>query len=130
MMSPPEPEGIHQPTITIPSLGAVKGVLDDVHPVAKFLNVPFGVLTERWRPAEKVKPWQGVRDGTKNGYVLANSEILWEFTFYQDYCVLVVFQCSFPRWEMQSQSRKKITTFFFTLTFIDTIRLSRLGICQ
>lgn len=69
MMSLPESEVIHHPKIAIPGLGTVRGVIDRVHPVAKFLNVPFGVLTERWRPADKVRPWQGVRDGTKNGYV-------------------------------------------------------------
>ncbi|KAF9981774.1 Cocaine esterase [Mortierella antarctica] len=67
-MSLPEPEDIHHPKITISGLGTVRGVLDSVHPVAKFLNIPFGVLTERWRPADKIRPWQGVRDGTKNGY--------------------------------------------------------------
>ncbi|KAF9966816.1 hypothetical protein BGZ70_001177 [Mortierella alpina] len=51
------------PEITIPGLGKVKGVLDEVHPVAKFLNV-----NERWRPADKAEPWQDVRDATKDGY--------------------------------------------------------------
>ncbi|KAF9568875.1 Cocaine esterase [Mortierella alpina] len=67
-MTSPVPEDIHHPEITIPGLGTVRGVLDSAHPVVKFLNIPFGVVTERWRPADKVRPWQGVRDGTKNGY--------------------------------------------------------------
>ncbi|KAG0201222.1 hypothetical protein BGX28_005900 [Mortierella sp. GBA30] len=55
------------PQIAIPGLGAVKGILDRKRPVAKFLNIPFGVVHERWRPATKQGPWEGVRDATKNG---------------------------------------------------------------
>ncbi|KAF9135435.1 hypothetical protein BGW39_002902 [Mortierella sp. 14UC] len=55
------------PTISIPGLGAVKGTLDSTHKVAIFLNVPFGTIQERWRPAGKAQPWSGVRDASKNG---------------------------------------------------------------
>ncbi|KAF9981775.1 hypothetical protein BGZ75_006885 [Mortierella antarctica] len=63
-----ERRDIQHPEITISGLGMVKGALDEAHPVVKFLNVPFGVVSERWRPAAKAGPWQGVRDGTKNGF--------------------------------------------------------------
>ncbi|KAF9946131.1 hypothetical protein BGZ70_003392, partial [Mortierella alpina] len=53
--------------VTIPGLGKVQGVLDDEHAVVKFLNVPFGVVSERWRPASKAEPWKGVRDATRCG---------------------------------------------------------------
>ncbi|KAG0205303.1 hypothetical protein BGX28_003057 [Mortierella sp. GBA30] len=56
------------PQVTIPGLGTVQGVVDTDSPVAKFLNIPFGVVHERWRAASKAGPWQGVRDATKNGY--------------------------------------------------------------
>ncbi|KAF9957085.1 hypothetical protein BGZ72_002187 [Mortierella alpina] len=63
-----EPQGIQHPEVAIPGLGKVKGVLDDELAVVKFLNIPFGVVNERWRPADKAQPWHGVRDATKNGY--------------------------------------------------------------
>ncbi|KAF9910260.1 hypothetical protein EC991_006989 [Linnemannia zychae] len=53
--------------ISIPGLGAVQGILDSTHKVAKFLNIPFGTVLERWRPAAKAQPWSGVRDASKNG---------------------------------------------------------------
>ncbi|KAF9568874.1 hypothetical protein EC968_002808 [Mortierella alpina] len=56
------------PELNISGLGTVKGILDEAHSVVKFLNVPFGIVNERWRPAAKAGPWPGVRDGTKNGY--------------------------------------------------------------
>ncbi|KAG0378564.1 hypothetical protein BGX24_003494 [Mortierella sp. AD032] len=55
------------PTVTIPGLGAIKGTLDPSHKVAKFLNIPFGTVQERWRPAVKAQPWPGVRDASKCG---------------------------------------------------------------
>ncbi|KAK3848567.1 MAG: Alpha/Beta hydrolase protein [Linnemannia gamsii] len=61
---------IHSPpVVTISGLGAVRGAFakDTDNKVAKFLNVPFGLVQERWRPALKVQPWDGVRDGTKMG---------------------------------------------------------------
>ncbi|KAG0279188.1 hypothetical protein BGZ95_002042 [Linnemannia exigua] len=63
-------DSIHAPpVVTISGLGAVKGTLvkDTDNKVAKFLNVPFGLVQERWRPAVKAQPWDGVRDGTKMG---------------------------------------------------------------
>ncbi|KAF9289481.1 hypothetical protein BGZ68_009285 [Mortierella alpina] len=56
-----EPQDIQRPQITIPGLGIIKGILDEAQTVVKFLNVPFGVVTERWRPAAKAGPWQGVQ---------------------------------------------------------------------
>lgn len=56
------------PHITILGVGTVKGTLDkNNNKVAKFLNVPFGLVEERWRPAAKAKPWDGIRDATKVG---------------------------------------------------------------
>lgn len=60
-------EGDKNPVITIPGLGVVKGILDPTHKVAKFLNVPFGIIQERWRPAVKAQPWNGVLDASRNG---------------------------------------------------------------
>ncbi|KAF9271761.1 hypothetical protein BGZ68_003104 [Mortierella alpina] len=68
MTLPTEFQGNQHPEVTIHGLGKVKGVLDEEHPVVRFLNIPFGVVNERWRPADKAEPWQGVRDATKNGY--------------------------------------------------------------
>ncbi|KAF9101238.1 hypothetical protein BGX29_005874, partial [Mortierella sp. GBA35] len=53
--------------ITIPGIGTVRGALDKNDEVAKFLNIPFGLVEERWRPAVKPKPWDGIRDATKLG---------------------------------------------------------------
>lgn len=59
------------PVVSIPNLGSVRGLLnsDTDNKVAKFLNIPFAIVEERWRPATKVQPWSGVRDATKLGYV-------------------------------------------------------------
>lgn len=58
----------NSPHITILGVGTVKGILDkNNNKVAKFLNVPFGLIEERWRPAVKAKSWNGVRDATKLG---------------------------------------------------------------
>jgi carboxylesterase type B len=57
----------NSPLITIPGVGTVKGILDNNGKVAKFLNVPFGLVEERWRPAVKAKSWEGIRDATKPG---------------------------------------------------------------
>ncbi|KAG9070484.1 hypothetical protein KI688_008020 [Linnemannia hyalina] len=42
-------------------------ILDKNNKVVKFLNVPFGLIEERWRPAAKAKSWDGIRDATKLG---------------------------------------------------------------
>ncbi|KAK5827838.1 Alpha/Beta hydrolase protein [Linnemannia elongata] len=57
------------PVVSIPNLGSVRGLLnsDTDNKVAKFLNIPFAIVEERWRPATKVQPWSGVRDATKLG---------------------------------------------------------------
>ncbi|KAF9178334.1 hypothetical protein BGZ51_007848, partial [Haplosporangium sp. Z 767] len=57
----------NNPQITIPGLGTVQGVLHSQYPVARFLGIPFGTVVERWRPAIKTEPWQGVREATKDG---------------------------------------------------------------
>lgn len=52
----------------IPTFGTLKGTVDKDKPtVLKFLNVPFGRVTKRWRSAEPPQPWEGVRDATKQG---------------------------------------------------------------
>ncbi|KAF9908121.1 hypothetical protein EC991_010249 [Linnemannia zychae] len=57
------------PLVTIPGLGSIRGLFaeDTDNKVAKFLNVPFGLVEQRWRPAVKAQPWDGIRDGTKFG---------------------------------------------------------------
>ncbi|KAG0069171.1 hypothetical protein BGZ90_000296 [Linnemannia elongata] len=55
------------PHINIPGVGAVQGILDKNSKVAKFLNIPFGLIEERWRPAAKAKSWDGIRDATRLG---------------------------------------------------------------
>ncbi|KAF9926019.1 hypothetical protein BGZ67_008338, partial [Mortierella alpina] len=67
MTLPTELRGNQHPEVAIPDVGKVKGILDEELPVAKFLNIPFGVVNERWRPADKAQPWQGVRDAAKDG---------------------------------------------------------------
>ncbi|KAG0202248.1 hypothetical protein BGX28_005185 [Mortierella sp. GBA30] len=80
MPLPVENRNINNPLITIPGLGTVKGLVDDRYPVAKFLNVPFGTVQERWRPAVKAKPWDGIRDATKNGPISPQSTNLVNFS--------------------------------------------------
>lgn len=58
---------IDSPHINIPGVGTVKGILDKNNKVAKFLNIPFGLIEERWRPAAKAKSWDGIRDATRLG---------------------------------------------------------------
>ncbi|KAG0378242.1 hypothetical protein BGX24_004426 [Mortierella sp. AD032] len=55
------------PHITIPGVGGLKGTLVKEGKVAKFLNIPFGLVQERWRPAVKATPWDNIRDATKSG---------------------------------------------------------------
>ncbi|KAG0206262.1 hypothetical protein BGX28_002259 [Mortierella sp. GBA30] len=49
--------------------GTLEGSLDSTKRVAKFLNVPFGMVLERWRPAVKPAPWSGTRDAAEQGPV-------------------------------------------------------------
>ncbi|KAF9124598.1 hypothetical protein BGW39_008084 [Mortierella sp. 14UC] len=58
------------PQINIPSCGTVQGTQTDTQPtVAKFLNIPYATVPERWRSAVKAAPWSGVRDATVQGPV-------------------------------------------------------------
>ncbi|KAI8602073.1 Alpha/Beta hydrolase protein [Dissophora ornata] len=49
--------------------GTIEGSLDPKKKVVRFLNVPFGTVVERWRPAVTPEPWTGIRDATKQGPV-------------------------------------------------------------
>jgi len=52
-----------RPQVVIPGCGTVQGVQAELQPtVAKFLNIPYATVVERWRPAVKAAPWSGVRD--------------------------------------------------------------------
>ncbi|KAF9202743.1 hypothetical protein BGZ49_007109 [Haplosporangium sp. Z 27] len=55
--------------ITIPNYGAVRGTVDQARQIAVFRNIPYAVVTERWRAAVKPEPWTDVRDATKQGPV-------------------------------------------------------------
>ncbi|KAI1320278.1 hypothetical protein EDD11_001493 [Mortierella claussenii] len=56
------------PQVNIPGCGIVKGVQIESQPsVAKFLNIPYATVPERWRLAVKAKPWSGVRDASVQG---------------------------------------------------------------
>jgi len=56
--------------VSIPDCGTVQGVQTDTQPtVAKFLNIPYATVPERWRPAVKAVPWTGVRDASVQGYI-------------------------------------------------------------
>ncbi|KAG0346673.1 hypothetical protein BG004_001117 [Podila humilis] len=57
------------PRIHIPKSGIVEGALDARKGVIKFLNIPYATVHERWRPASKPEPWDGIRDATKQGPV-------------------------------------------------------------
>ncbi|KAG0041343.1 hypothetical protein BGZ83_001967, partial [Gryganskiella cystojenkinii] len=57
------------PRVAITKQGTVEGILDPSKNVVKFLNVPYGVVQERWRPAVKPEPWTEIRDATKQGPV-------------------------------------------------------------
>lgn len=59
--------GNHHPQMTLPGYGTIQGITDYRHPVTRFLNIPFGTITERWRPAVRPQPWTGVRDASKQG---------------------------------------------------------------
>ncbi|KAG0243906.1 Alpha/Beta hydrolase protein [Mortierella sp. GBAus27b] len=52
-----------RPQVAIPGCGTVQGVQSELQPqVAKFLNIPYATIVERWRPAVKAAPWPDVRD--------------------------------------------------------------------
>ncbi|KAF8938357.1 Alpha/Beta hydrolase protein [Dissophora ornata] len=52
-----------RPQINIQGYGTVQGFQPQSQPsVAKFLNIPYATVTERWRPAVKAAPWPGIRD--------------------------------------------------------------------
>ncbi|KAF9962237.1 hypothetical protein BGZ65_009478 [Modicella reniformis] len=57
----------HHPQITIPGYGTIQGVSDRRQPVARFMNIPFGSIPQRWKPAVRPQPWTGVRDASKQG---------------------------------------------------------------
>ncbi|KAG0039421.1 hypothetical protein BGZ82_008391 [Podila clonocystis] len=58
------------PKVNIPGRGKVQGATATSQPtVAKFLNIPFATVPERWRPAIKATAWKGIHDGTKQGPV-------------------------------------------------------------
>lgn len=57
----------HPTVVNIPGQGSVRGVSDEDRSLIRFLNIPYAVVTERWRHASPVKPWLGVRDATHYG---------------------------------------------------------------
>ncbi|KAI8600269.1 Carboxylesterase [Dissophora ornata] len=58
------------PQVNIPGCGTVQGIDAETQPsVAKFLNIPYATVPERWRPAVKAAPWNGVRDASVQGPV-------------------------------------------------------------
>ncbi|KAF9429304.1 hypothetical protein BGZ76_001514 [Entomortierella beljakovae] len=58
------------PKVNIPGCGVVQGVQVEEQPsVAKFLNIPYATVQERWRSAVKATPWSGVRDASVQGPV-------------------------------------------------------------
>ncbi|KAF9115330.1 hypothetical protein BGX27_008210 [Mortierella sp. AM989] len=58
------------PVIDIPGCGTVQGVqVADQPSVAKFLNIPYATVPERWRQAVKAASWNGVRDASVQGPV-------------------------------------------------------------
>ncbi|KAF9324194.1 hypothetical protein BG006_000775 [Podila minutissima] len=59
-----------RPQISIPGCGAIQGVHPASQPtVAKFLNIPYATVPERWRASVPAAPWQGIRDGSLQGPV-------------------------------------------------------------
>ncbi|ORZ06783.1 Alpha/Beta hydrolase protein [Lobosporangium transversale] len=62
------------PQIHVVNQGILQGSLDLSKRVARYLNVPYGVVQERWRPAVKPEPWTGVRDATKQGPICPQGE--------------------------------------------------------
>lgn len=62
--------------VDIPLHGLVQGVLDERKNVIKFLNIPYATVLKRWRKASPVVSWQGIRDATRPGYILAFKIIL------------------------------------------------------
>ncbi|KAF9175808.1 hypothetical protein BGX21_003938 [Mortierella sp. AD011] len=63
------------PIVNVPGCGTLQGVQAEDQPsVAKFLNVPYATVPERWRPAVKAAPWNGVRDASVQGPVCPQPE--------------------------------------------------------
>ncbi|KAG0001202.1 hypothetical protein BGZ80_003596 [Entomortierella chlamydospora] len=63
------------PIVNVPGCGTLQGVQAEDQPVvAKFLNVPYATVPERWRPAVKVVPWNGIRDASVQGPVCPQPE--------------------------------------------------------
>ncbi|KFH73206.1 hypothetical protein MVEG_00427 [Podila verticillata NRRL 6337] len=59
-----------RPQISIPGCGTIQGVHPEGQPtVAKFLNIPYATVPERWRASVPAAPWQGIRDGSIQGPV-------------------------------------------------------------
>lgn len=59
----------HPSAVYIPGQGFVRGFRDADRSLIRFLNIPYATVTERWRQASPVKPWLGVRDATRYGYI-------------------------------------------------------------
>ncbi|KAG0246586.1 Alpha/Beta hydrolase protein [Mortierella sp. GBAus27b] len=60
-------EDDHRPQIILPGYGTIQGAKDQHRPVARFLNIPFGTVEQRWKPAVRPQPWAGVRDASNQG---------------------------------------------------------------
>ncbi|KAF9283523.1 hypothetical protein BGZ68_005310 [Mortierella alpina] len=59
-----------RPHVSIPGCGSAAGIYAESQPsVAKFLNIPYATVPERWRPAAKASAWSGVRDASFQGPV-------------------------------------------------------------
>lgn len=59
----------HPSVVYISGQGSVRGFRDEDRSLIRFLNIPYAVVTDRWRRASPVKPWLGVRDATRYGYI-------------------------------------------------------------
>ncbi|KAF9313548.1 hypothetical protein BG003_005086 [Podila horticola] len=57
----------HPSVVYISGQGSVRGFRDEDRSLIRFLNIPYAVVTDRWRRASPVKPWLGVRDATRYG---------------------------------------------------------------
>lgn len=60
-----------QPTVDVPGLGTLKGMLNGDSRVADFLGIPYAkppVGSLRWQPPVPCDAWEGARDATKFGF--------------------------------------------------------------
>ena len=70
-----EPAAAQAPVVVQTADGALRGTLQQEHRL--FEGVAYAAPAQRWRPAEPLTPWSGVREATAPGGECVQSAVFW-----------------------------------------------------